>query len=272
MPEPAATYWSYFGLRQAPFRAAAGSDSYHLSPTHEEALARLHFLVENRRRLGLLLGDSGAGKTFLLSRFASEVRSQGVDAVFVSAYGLCEAELLDSVAAGLALAPRRDEPLRLVWGRLSDHLVERRYQRLPAVVILDDADAAREDALSEVVRLLQLDAAVEPQLTVVLSSQSRRAGRLGPGLLDLAELRIDLEPWSAEETGAFVQATLANAGGQQPIFDAEAVERLHQLSGGRPRRVGQIADLAMLAAAGMEQTTIDAATIESVHRELVISK
>jgi type II secretory pathway predicted ATPase ExeA len=271
MPEPAATYWSYWGLRQAPFRAASGSALYHLSPTHEEALARLHFLVENRRRVGVLLGDAGSGKTLLLSRFVEEIRSQGADAALVAAYRLGEGDLLRAFASGLALTPRHDEPHHLMWARLTDHLVERRYQRNPAVLILDDADTALDQALSAVVRLLQTDSMEDPQLTFVLSIQSQNVARLGRRLLELIDLRIELEPWTVEETGKFVEETIAKAGQQRPLFEAEAVQRLQQLSGGRPRRVGQIADLALVAAAGLERSSIDAATIETVHRELAAS-
>jgi type II secretory pathway predicted ATPase ExeA len=84
----------------------------------------------------------------------------------------------------------------------------------------------------------------------------------------MAELRIDLERWTAEETCEFVQQTLAQAGHAGQLFEPPAVKRLHELAGGRPRRVGQIADLALVAAAGQQRASIDAATIETVFREL----
>jgi general secretion pathway protein A len=115
-------YWTHWGLRQAPFRAAAGDASLHLSPTHEEALARLHFLVENRRRVGLLLGESGSGKSLMLERFARELCARGVSAFLVHGYCAASGELLWSTAAGVGLNPRRDEPLPRLWGRLSDRL------------------------------------------------------------------------------------------------------------------------------------------------------
>jgi general secretion pathway protein A len=270
MPEPAATYWSYWGLRQAPFRAAGGSDVFQFSPPHEEALARLHFLVENRRRLGLLLGESGSGKTLLLARFANEMRRQGIDAVFVPGYGLPGGDLLYAIAGGLSLAALPEEPARVLWARLTDHLAERRYQQSPAVVILDDAEEAEAEAHRTIGRLLQVDGAGESQLTLVLSARERRAARLGERLLDMTELRIDLEPWTPEETSAFIEQALAKAGQQHSLFDAQAVERIHDLAGGRPRRVGQIADLALIAGAGLQRSSIDAATVETVHRELAV--
>ena len=51
-----ATYQSYWGIRCAPFRGCFDPEFFYQSPTHEEALARLHFLVEQRRRMGLLIG------------------------------------------------------------------------------------------------------------------------------------------------------------------------------------------------------------------------
>ena len=46
------------------------------APSHEEALARLEYLVEARRRLGVLVGDGGVGKSLAL-RVARAARPQG---------------------------------------------------------------------------------------------------------------------------------------------------------------------------------------------------
>ncbi|MBW3598042.1 MAG: AAA family ATPase [Planctomycetes bacterium] len=262
-------YWTHWGLHQAPFRPAAGSELLHLSPTHDEALARLHFLVENRRRVGVLLGEGGAGKSLMLERFGRELRSEGVAAFLVNGFGVGVGELVWSVATGVGLNPRRDEPLHLLWGRVSDRLLERRFQQLATVMLVDDADRASEQALAAVVRLTQLDSSPESSLTVVLAAHTRRLSRLGSRLLDLVELRVDLDPWSAEETADYVEQSLAKAGREAPLFNQEAIARLHDLAQGRPRRVGQLADLALVAAAGQDLATIDEHTIENVYRELV---
>jgi type II secretory pathway predicted ATPase ExeA len=271
MPVSAATYWSHWGLRQTPFRAAAGSDLCRLSATHEEAIARLHFLVENGRRLGLLLGELGSGKTLLLSRFAKDLLSQGIDVILLGGYGTDAHELVCAVARGLGITPRRDEPLHAVWAKLTDRLVERRYQRLATVLLFDDADRAADNALAAAVRLLQVDSSTESRLTLIAASEPQRTARLGGRLLDLVELRVDLEAWTKEEMAEYVRLSLAGAGRREPLFDEGAVARLHELSGGRPRRVGQIADLALVAAAGQDRTTIDAQTIDAVFRELTVA-
>lgn len=42
-------YQAHWGLRESPFRGLLDPKFFYQSPTHEEALARLHFLVEQRR-------------------------------------------------------------------------------------------------------------------------------------------------------------------------------------------------------------------------------
>ena len=70
-------YESHWGLRESPFRGLADPRYFYCSPTHDEALARLSFLVENHRRLGLLLGVPGNGKTLLLNVFGRQLRASG---------------------------------------------------------------------------------------------------------------------------------------------------------------------------------------------------
>ncbi len=262
-------YWKHWGLRHAPFHPPAGLDCFHRSPTHDEALARLHFVVENRRRVGLLLGEGGSGKTVVLERLQRELRAQGVSAFVVAGYALEAYGLLWAAAAGVGLNPKRDEPERQLWGRLADRLLERRFQQAATVMLLDDADCVLEEALPAVLRFTQLDAAPESYWTVVLAAEPQRFPRLGARLLDLVELRVDLDPWSEEDTFQYVRQSLAKAGRGEPLFERNALARLHDLAGGRPRRVGQLADLALVAAAGQELSVIDERTVENVYRELI---
>src|SRR4051794_40746625 len=66
-------YQAYWGLGESPFRGHLDARYFHQSATQEEALARLHFLVEERRTLGLLLGEAGSGKSQLFEIFAAQL-------------------------------------------------------------------------------------------------------------------------------------------------------------------------------------------------------
>jgi type II secretory pathway predicted ATPase ExeA len=263
-------YQSHWGLQETPFRSGLDPRVFYRSPTHEEALSRLHFLVQERRRVGLLMGVSGSGKSLLLDVFAGQLRERGLPVAKVNLLGLEPAEMLCLLGAGLELNLDPAEAVARLWRSVTDRLIEYRYQQMETIVLLDDADRAAAPVLDLVTRLAQHDLSPAARLTIVLTGQRERISRIGDRLLELAELRIDLDPWEQSDTEAFLSSSLAQAGRQSSVFADPAVARLHQLSRGIPRRVSRLADLALIAAAGEELQQIDAEVVESVFHELSV--
>jgi general secretion pathway protein A len=261
-------YQAHWGLNDTPFKTRLDRRFFYQSPTHEEALARLHFLVEQERRLGLLMGGDGEGKSFVLEIFAEEMRKAGHAVANFNLLGVLPAEFLWLLASALLLNPERELPIPLLWRMVTDRLAEYRYQQQKVVVLLDDADRATPEVLTQVARLAQVDLSPDSQLTIVLAGRPRHIGRLSESLLERAELRIDLEPWQPGDTEDFLNHSLAQAGRNEPVFASPAVARLHELAQGIPRRISQLADLALLAGAGRNLDQIDVDTVDSVYHEL----
>lgn len=261
-------YLSHWGLRDTPFRDGHDPRQFYESPTHDEALARLHFLVDQRHRLGLLMGPVGSGKSLLLEVFGRHLRRRGLVVASVNLAGMEPLEVLWELVVGFGLNPRRGETTLHLWRRLSDRLAEFRYQNQAAAVLLDDADQASPGVLAHVGRLARFDQLPDTGLTLVLAGRQEWMGRIGSALLELAQLRIDVEPWEAADTERYVKASLAQAGCQSEVFAEEAIARLHELSNGIPRRVTRLADLAMVAGAGRQMPQIDAEVVESAYHEL----
>jgi type II secretory pathway predicted ATPase ExeA len=266
--KPRLMYQSHWGLRESPFHGDMVMQSLHQSPTHQEALARLQFLVENHRRLGLLMGPSGSGKSLVLEAFAEQLRRRGRMVMKISLLGVEPAEILFLLATGLNSNPDLCTSTIVLWRAITDRLREFYYQKLDTVILLDDADCADNQVLAQVARLARHDAASEARLTFVLAGQREKIGRLSDQLLELAELRIDLEPWDQADTANFIKKSLIKAGRKSPVFSDSAIDRLQELTQGIPRRAAQIADLSLLAGAGANLQQIDAEVVESVYHEL----
>jgi len=264
------TYQIHWGLRESPFRGCLDPQFFYQSPTHEEALARLQFLIEQHRRLGVLLGPAGSGKSFLLEVFARGLRHSGRPVAMLSLLGVGPAEMLWLLAAAFHLNPDPGESVAALWRAITDRLAEYRYQQFETVILLDDADRASRAVLNQATRLAQFDPSVEMQLTIVLAGRPEGMGRLGRPLLDMAELRIDIEPWEQADTADFLNSSLTRAGRRSSVFADPAIARLHELSHGIPRQVTQLADLSLLAGAGANLERIDADVVESVYHELGI--
>ncbi len=261
-------YHAHWGLEESPFGSRLDPRFFHESPTHEEALARLHFLVDQGRRLGLLTGLPGSGKSMLLEVFAGEVRREGRPVAKVNLLGIETEELLAEVAARLGVYPGPARDRLPLWRTVVDRLAELRYQQTDAVILFDSTDQAPPDVLTAVARLAQADLSPSSRLTLVLACRPDRVERLGQTLLEMAALRIDLQPWEQADTHAYLNHSLDKAGCRTSVFEEEAVGRIHELARGVPRRVSQLADLALAAGAGGRLESIDAGTVDSVYREL----
>lgn len=261
-------YESHWGLQESPFRGVANARYFYSSPTHEEALARLHFLLENQRQLGLLLGGAGSGKSLVFEVFARQLKAAGSHVVSLNLLALGEREFLWELASQLHRNPRDSDNSFQLWRSITDRLSENRYQQLPTVLLLDDADEATPKVLGHLIRLLHQDSSPKSPLTMVMAADPVKVGQLGRRVLEMSELRIELETWDPEDTLDYIAASLAKAGNSGQVFDPHAASRVHELTQGVPRKVSNLAELALVAGAGRQLTTIDVATIDAVYEEL----
>ena len=74
----------YWGQNGFALQGPLGQSGLILTPPHEEAMARLEYLIEQRRRFGLLRGPAGTGKSLVLKEAAREAKRLGRDVAAVS--------------------------------------------------------------------------------------------------------------------------------------------------------------------------------------------
>jgi general secretion pathway protein A len=277
-------YQDHWGLKVPPFCRGLDPHFFYASPTHEEALARLDFLVENRRRLGWLTGPTGSGKSLLLEVFAERLRRRGAAVAQMNLLGREVIEVLWQIAADWGLNPEPSSSLVTLWRMLEDGLWEHRWRQQSAVLLFDEAEGAAPQVVTALLRLMQFDESPDARLTVVLAGREERLGTMPflsqekqdgpPGerwndrLLEFVDLRIELESWEQPDTENFLNHSLRQAGQNTPLFSEPAIVRLQELTGGNPRCVSRLADLALVAGAGEELAQIDVEVVDSVSREL----
>jgi len=261
-------YLKYWGLTAAPFRQTLDPSLCFATPMHDEALARLWFLVDGRRRCGLLAGGAGVGKSMLLETLAAQLRRAGLAVARMSLLGVNAEEMLRDLATAWGATPPTGAAVSDLGRIVADRLAEFRLLGTHAVALLDDADEAIPDVLAKVVRLSQADPAQRPAVTMILAARSESIARVGTRWLELTDLKVELTPWNSADTGRFLEHRLALGGRKSPVFAGEAIERLHQYTHGVPRNLLQLADLCLVAGAAASCDLIDAETIESVYYEL----
>lgn len=257
----------HWGLERWPFCSTPGERQFYPTTGHNEALARIEYLVDGRRRLGALLGESGVGKSLVLRVAAAQLAKKGRAVVLVDALGASTREFLWQVACGLGTTPREDADVPWLWRQIADRVVENRMRQVDTVLLIDDAGQAGPDLVTQFLRLARLDLTPAARWTIVLAAEQPQAVRWNEALRNLFDLRIDVLPWAIEETIGYLQTALVDAGRFEPLFDDGALQALHEISCGVPRQVTRLADYALLAGAVAGVETIDAGIVEAASEE-----
>jgi type II secretory pathway predicted ATPase ExeA len=266
MDQNQSTALAHWALERWPFGNSLGQ--FYPTPGHDEALARIDYLVANRRRLGLLLGEAGMGKSLILQTAARQLSRRGHATVLVDALGATTREVLWQLACGLGTAPRDDADTAWLWRKISDRVAENRMRQVATVLLVDEAGQAGPDLVLQFARLARLDTAAAARCTIVLAAEFPQAMRWNDTLRNLVDLRIELSPWTANDTVGFVQTALVEAGRFEPLFENDALRTLHELACGVPQDVARLADYAMLAGAASGLSRVDAAVVEAAYEEI----
>ncbi len=268
-------YEGYWQLDRNPFDDDADLNGFFRSATHQATLLKLRYLIENGKGTGLLAGATGIGKSYLiqvLSRQLAEPFGPFVHLVFpqmsapeLLAWLACELGATDE--AGGRDANGLDRTIRQIDARLRKLGEEGRHP----VIVVDEAHLIEDMQVFQALRLLlNLPQQNRCQFSLIFAGQNellntvRRLGQLEERLA----VKCLLRPLSSEETTSYVSHRLEAAGATRPIFAPEAMQPLFELSGGIPRRINRLCDLALLVGFADESNQISAEQVEAVAEEL----
>ncbi len=266
-------YAAHFGLSREPFSLAPDPHFLFMSERHREALAHLLYGVRGGGGFVLLTGEIGAGKTTIARGFLEQLPA-GCVVAYVFNPQLSALELLQTLLGEFGLPPlqgaERDSAKAHI-DALNRFLLQVHAEGRQALVVIDEAQAL-EPALLEQLRLLtNLETAERKLLQIVLIGQPELRERLA-SLEQLAQrvvARYHLGPLDAAETRHYVEHRLGVAGLQgPPPFDRAALQALHRLTGGVPRRINLLADRALLGAYGQGRRQVGRALVERAAEEV----
>ncbi|MBM81713.1 MAG: hypothetical protein CMJ78_14130 [Planctomycetaceae bacterium] len=245
-------YEQYWRFDRNPF-AHNDSDFFFGSQTHQAALLKLRYLVENNKGAGLLIGDPGYGKTYLLEQLSRQLDERFSPFIHMVFPQLNAAEFMSYLASKLGAEDSQigdgESGLNRTIQAIEQRLLFLGEQGQHPVIVIDEAHVIEDVKVFQAIQLL-LNYQRQPGInfSVILAGQRillSRTSRI-PQLDERLSVKSLLQPMSREDTVAYINGRMESVGSTEPIFDAAAMDELFELSGGVPRKINQICDLALL--------------------------
>jgi type II secretory pathway predicted ATPase ExeA len=250
---------SHFGFTRTPFTKSVPADKLFERSGHAEAVARVNYCI-NHSALGVVVGDTGAGKTVAVrAAVAGLDRTKYTIVYLANPSGGCRG-LYVAIATALGATPRfhKAEAINQAAALLAAEEHERHRRVL---LVIDEAHLLSPEQLEEV-RLLsnaELDSA--SPFAGILLGQPTLAARLRQGVFAALDQRISvrysLGGMDLAESVAYLRHHLALAGRADPLVADDAAARLHRYSNGLPRALNNAATAALMAAAADGKGLVD---------------
>lgn len=266
-------YEQHWHLQTGPFQNDGDPRFFFRSETHEAALLKLRYLVENNKGAGMLVGGSGMGKTYLVNVLAAELPDKYTPLVHLVFPQMSAPELLAYLAVELGAAEEEvsDVGLDRIVRRIHRLLVEFHEHGRQPVIVIDEAHLIEDRQVFEAFRLLlnfqQQGDADFTMLFVGQPSLLNRIGRMGE-LDDRLTVNCLLQPLTYDETIGYIAHRLETAGATQPIFATDSLETLFEESGGVPRKLNRLSDLSLLVGYADDSQQISKPQTEAVAEEV----
>lgn len=267
-------YTEYWQLESKPFEPVLQSPFYFPSSAQQAALHKLQYAIQSGRQATMLAGPSGCGKTALVQALQTQL-DDTVGRFLQLVFPLMSSRDLLAYLAEEIGAPAADPPQRTVeesLRRLEFALGEQVRSGKQTVLVIEEAHLLEDGGLLETLRLLtNLVSSGGAGFTLLLVGQTPlfSALRRHPPFEQRFEMKILLKAFEEQQTADYIIHRLNAAGATRAVFSTDAMDAVHRLSGGIPRQINRLCDLALMVGFAAGQHTIDAEQIESVYRELI---
>lgn len=260
-------YTHHFALKERPFSLTPDPDYMFWSSSHSRAYSMLEYGILTRAPITLVTGEVGSGKTTLLHHLLHNIGGGVKIGLISNAHG-SRGELLQWVLMSLDQPAPSDASYVTLFEAFQKYLIAEYAAGNRVILIFDEAQNLSRESLEELRMFTNINSNKDVLLQLVLVGQPElREIVRRPDLHQFAQrvaASFHLETMDATTTSAYIGHRLRIAGSARNIFPDKASQLIHQATGGVPRLVNQLCDLAMVYAFTKSQKTVTETTVQQV--------
>ena len=266
-------YLAYWGFREKPFENTPDPRFFYATPKHEEALMRMFYAVTEHKSAAMLSGEYGSGKTLMTRVITSKLLndSTSYNVAIIINPDISADELLEEILYQLGTTNTEGKSKNKLLRELNDNLYNISQRDKHTVVIIDEAQAIRDEKTLEALRLL-LNFQLNNRflLTLLLFGQPELREKVAQ-LKQFEQrfaLRYHLDHLSEEETIDYIKHRCQVADCQKEVFTKDAYHSIMMNSGGIPRVINTICDTSLLVGMNQNIDKINKSITEGVAKDL----
>ena len=258
-------YLAYWGLQKYPFENVPDPEFMYYSSEHEEALARLIYAVKRNKGVVMLTGEIGCGKTMISRVFIRHLEDAEFDIGLITNPSMTPIDFLKEALYQFDLNPMTNSKADLLK-MFNDRMMENVRNNKSTMLVVDEAQLIYQETLEEIRLLLNFQLNDRYILHLVLIGQPELQGRIRayPPLDQRIAIRYHLNPLSETDTMDYIAFRMEKAGQKNNPFTPEAAEEIYSASGGIPRVINKICDLALLVSYSRKAKAVDRIAIKRV--------
>ena len=265
-------YTEYWRLKEKPFENTLDMRFSFMTPQFKEGLARLLYTAEEHKPGAIISGDCGTGKSLLRATFLARLQKVGsflvasVDNPLVGIEVILR-DIYDQIVEKSVGFSSFGSALR----ELQEAFLLRRTRGFHNLILVEEAQLLEDLQVVEQLRLLMnlRDGAGAPLVSLIFFGQLDMLQLLGSSraLMQSIPNRWTVSPLTVEQTREYVTYRLSVAGGNAWIVDDDAVVAIHTHTGGIPRLINNIGDLALYLGMSESAVRINANIVDRIVKD-----
>lgn len=265
-------YTDYFQLTGTPFSITPDPDFLFLSETHQSVIEKIHYAIKCKMGFMLMTGEVGTGKTTLCRALLDQL-GETVRTVYIINPSLSGREIMAGILEDLGIPCKADASKKELIDQLN-HFLLASEPMFPVVIIIDDAQTMPLNTLEDLRLLSNLETDKCKLLQMLVVGQPELLDHLDrPEMRQLKQrvaVNCYLEHLTCDEVRGYIERRLFIVGNQGQVrLTSKAIKLIHARSGGVPRLINKICDLALTAAYTTESNVIGSRHVKSACGELI---
>jgi putative secretion ATPase (PEP-CTERM system associated) len=269
---------THYKLHADPFRLSPDPQFCFPHRTYRKAMIYMRHALLRAEGFIVITGQPGMGKTTLINDLLQGQENDQVKIARLVSTQLAADDLLRLVAYAFDLKPEGMDKATIL-NRIARFLEQQHQIGRRTLLIVDEAQDVREDALEELRLLTNIQIMGHQLLQIFLVGQEDLRGMVSAPSLEQLHQRViaatHLEPLTVSETREYIKHRLRRVGWSgNPMISNQAYAMIHLFSRGIPRQINQICSRLLLHGSIEEKDRLGLldlqVVIEELHEEMLI--